>query len=119
MLPGLNAVIDLSHHNGNPDFKKIAADGIVGVIHKATQGTKNVDPTYAARRKPALDAGLLWGAYHFGTGSDGLMQAEHFLDVVKPDASTLLKQTALRAPTEGRYWSWACDGWEDEYHCDG
>jgi len=90
MLPGLNAVIDLSHHNGTPDFQKIAADGIVGVIHKATQGTKNVDPTYATRRQGALDAGLLWGAYHFGTGSDGIMQAEHFLDVVQPDATTLL-----------------------------
>ena len=34
----INVVIDLSHHNEKVDFKKIAADGIVGVIHKATQG---------------------------------------------------------------------------------
>jgi len=90
MPPGLNAVIDLSHHNGTVDFAKIKAAGIVGIIHKATQGTQNVDPTYASRRGPALDAGLLWGAYHFGDGSDGVAQAEHFLDVVQPDASTLL-----------------------------
>jgi len=41
MPQGLNSVIDLSHHNGTVDFKKIAA---AGIIHKATQGTKNVDP---------------------------------------------------------------------------
>jgi lysozyme len=90
MLQGLNVVIDVSHHNGTVDFVKVKEAGIAGVIHKATQGSKNVDPTYASRRTAALDAGLLWGAYHFGTGSDGLTQAEHFLEVVKPDASTLL-----------------------------
>jgi lysozyme len=90
MPQGLNSVIDLSHHNGTVNFKKIKAAGINGIIHKATQGSKNVDPTYASRRDAARKAGLLWGAYHFGTGSDGLSQAEHFLDVVKPDAATLL-----------------------------
>lgn len=90
MVPGFNSVIDLSHHNGTVDFAKIAADGVVGVIHKATQGTADVDPTYATRRPAALSAGLLWGAYHFGTGSDGVAQAEYFLNVVQPDASTLL-----------------------------
>ena len=90
MPQGLNAVIDLSHHNGTVNFTKIPAASIVGVIHKATQGTANTDPTYAARRATALDAGLLWGAYHFGTGSDGLTQAVHFLDVIKPDESTLM-----------------------------
>jgi GH25 family lysozyme M1 (1,4-beta-N-acetylmuramidase) len=40
--------------------------------------------------KKAKDAGLLWGAYHFGTGSDGLKQAQHFLDVVGNDPGTLL-----------------------------
>jgi lysozyme len=90
MLTGLNAVIDLSHHNGTVDFEKIRDAGILGVIHKATQGTANVDPLYKSRRQKALDAGLLWGAYHFGTGSDGVMQADHFLDVAAPDATTLL-----------------------------
>src|SRR5207249_4701806 len=28
-------------------------------------------------------AGLLWGAYHFGNGTDGTRQADHFLDVVR------------------------------------
>jgi lysozyme len=89
MPPGLNCVIDLSHHNGTVDFAKIAAAGILGVIHKATQGRSGVDPTYAERRPAALAARLLWGAYHFGDGSDGVEQADHFLQVVGTHPQTL------------------------------
>ena len=63
----INVVIDISHHNANPDFSRAAADGIVGVIHKATQGLTFTDSAYLTSRKKALDAGLLWGAYHFGS----------------------------------------------------
>ncbi|WP_082539920.1 MULTISPECIES: glycoside hydrolase family 25 protein [unclassified Caulobacter] len=85
-----NAVADLSHHNTKPDFAKAAADGLIGVIHKATQGQSGVDATYAARRPKAEAAGLLWGAYHFGTGSDGVKQAEHFLKTVGPNHGSML-----------------------------
>ena len=82
-----NVVVDLSHHNADPDFAAARdGGGIVGVIHKATQGLRYRDPTYADRETAAVTAGLLWGAYHFGTGSDGVQQAEHFLDVVQPAA---------------------------------
>jgi len=86
----LNVVIDLSHHNGNPDLVKAKAAGIIGVIHKATQGFTNVDPMYTTNRQKALDAGLLWGAFHFGVGGDGAQQADHFLNTVNPDPATLL-----------------------------
>ena len=87
----INAVIDISHHNGvRLDFAKAKAAGIVGVINKATQGRANVDPTYTDNRRKATDAGLLWGAYHFATGSDGVAQAESFLKTAKPDDDTLL-----------------------------
>ena len=86
----VNVVIDLSHHNEKVDFKKIAAAGVVGIIHKATQGMHFVDKKYAERKKLALDAGLLWGAYHFGVGGDGSDQADFFLSTVKPDPTTLL-----------------------------
>lgn len=89
-MPGLNVVVDLSHHNGPPDFAKAAAAGVKGVIHKATQGERYVDPTFAPRRPKALAAGLWWGAYHFGVGGDGVGQAEHFLATVQPAADTLL-----------------------------
>lgn len=86
----LNAVIDLSHHNGTVDFQQVQQAGILGVIHKATQGMTYIDPTYVANRDLAAAAGLLWGAYHFGVSGDGVAQAEHFLDVVVPDSQDLL-----------------------------
>lgn len=86
----LNAVIDLSHFNNVTDFNAIKADGIVGIIQKATQGTTYVDPTYAERKPQALAAGLWWGAYHFATGDDPIAQAQHFLDTVKPGPTDLL-----------------------------
>lgn len=86
----INAVIDLSHHNGDVDLSRAGRDGILGVIHKVTQGVRYEDPAYAGNLAQARSAGLLWGAYHFGTGSDGIAQAEHFLQTVEPDGATLL-----------------------------
>jgi len=76
-----NVVIDLSHNNSPVDLAKAAADGVLGIFHKATQGSGFVDPTYPDRRKAASDAKLLWGAYHFGTGADPVAQANNFLRV--------------------------------------
>ncbi len=89
-MPTTNAVIDLSHFNSNVDFAQVKAAGILGVFHKATQGVSFVDPAYVAHREQALANGLLWGAYHFGGGGDGVDQAGFFLDTVKPDLATLL-----------------------------
>jgi lysozyme len=90
MAEPLNSVVDISHHNGNPDFGQAAAAGIVGVIHKATQGLTFKDQMYETNKQKALDAGLLWGAYHFGTGGDGSDQADFFLGFVDPGPDTLL-----------------------------
>jgi lysozyme len=86
----LDVVIDVSHHNSITDWGAIKASGIVGVIHKATQGISYVDATYASRKQEALAAGLLWGAYHFGEGGLPFTQAEHFLEVVQPEPADLL-----------------------------
>lgn len=86
----LNAVVDISHHNDPLDFRKLKAAGILGVIHKATQGSSGRDPTYAVHRDAAKSEGLLWGAYHFGTDSDGVKQAVNFLDVVGDVSDTLI-----------------------------
>src|SRR5260370_16659082 len=85
-----NTIIDLSHHNGDVDLGRAKAAGILGVIQKATQGTGYKDPTFDENRAQAVQTGLLFGAYHFGTGSDGVAQAEHFLNVVTPGANDLL-----------------------------
>jgi lysozyme len=87
----INVVVDISHHNGDKlDFGKAKQAGVVGVIHKATQGFTVKDKRYETNRQKARDVGLLWGAYHFGVGGDGSDQADHFLNTVQPDAGTLL-----------------------------
>jgi hypothetical protein len=58
-------VIDIYHGDAVQDFARVKAAGIIGVIHKASQGGAVVDRAYASRRKLALAAGLKWGAYHF------------------------------------------------------
>lgn len=82
--------VDLSHHNNVTDFGAVAASGVWGIIHKATQGTAYADPDYAQRRLKAIAAGLLWGAYHFNTGDDIKTQVSWFLGHAKPDSETLL-----------------------------
>jgi len=82
-------VADMAHFNP-VDFQKIAAAGIRGVIHKATQGVGMADGQYAPRRERAVAAGLKWGAYSFATGDDARAHAKHFLEVAQPDAGTLL-----------------------------
>lgn len=87
----LDSVIDLSHHNGNNiDFEKVRQSGVLAVIHKATQGLAMRDPAYFLNKHRALSAGLLWGAYHFGTNERGAAQADFFVNTVKPDKNTFL-----------------------------
>ena len=86
----INVVVDISHHNGNVDLGKAQAAGMVGVIHKATQGTSMTDNMYGQNRQKAVAAGLLWGAYHFGTNADGAAQADFFLSNANADAQTML-----------------------------
>jgi len=90
-MAGTNAIIDLSHHNGNTiDLARAKTAGMVGVIQKATQGTSFRDPTFNANRQKAAHAGLLFGAYHFGVGADGVEQADFFLQSVQPAPGDLL-----------------------------
>src|ERR1700688_4401206 len=83
-------VLDIYHGDTVSDFSRIKAAGIVGVIHKASQGTNITDKLYATRRKQALAVGLLWGAYHYMSLDDPTEQAEFFLSAAAPDDSTLL-----------------------------
>lgn len=83
-------VVDLSHHNNVTSYTEMMNSGIVGLIHKATQGTKYVDPRYEYRKPRAIKAGLLFGAYHFADGSDVKDQVSHFLDTVGDTKDQLL-----------------------------
>jgi len=95
---GADLAFDISHFQPNVDFHAAYAGGLRAVFHKATEGIYYVDPRYASARAQAAAAGLLWGAYHFGTGDDALAQAEHFLSIAKPDGNTLLVLDLERNP---------------------
>lgn len=71
-------------------FVKAQKAGIWGVIHKCTQGTTFKDPKYEERRQMAIDAGLLWGAYHFNEGNNVVGQVDNFLSHCNPDENTLV-----------------------------
>ena len=88
---GLDAVIDISRFVTVTDFRQVRQSGILGVIHKATEGGDYADPTCTTRRPQAEAAGLLWGTYHFGTGQmSGAQQASFYLSVSRPGPKTLL-----------------------------
>src|SRR6266576_3871178 len=76
-------VVNMSHYDMmRPDFAAVKRQGIVGVIHEATYPPFVRDAKYLDRQMGALQAGLLWGAYHYANGSDPVRQADHFLSVV-------------------------------------
>ena len=91
-LAGLDAVIDISHMVDVSDFAPVRRQSnILAVIHKASEGGDWFDPSYGLRRPQAEAAGLLWGAYHFGTRQyPGEQQAAAFLAAAQPGPATLM-----------------------------
>ena len=78
-----NSVLSLSHYDERTsDFSGLQHGGLEAIIHEATYPAYDYDPKYAYRQNEAMKAGLLWGAYHFGNGSDGRKQADHFVNFV-------------------------------------
>ena len=83
-------VLDLSHHNTVASWDAIKKSGIVGIIHKASEGSNYADPTYNSRRAEATKAGLLWGAYHFMRPGDQKAHAAWFLACATPKPNDLI-----------------------------
>ncbi|MCY8141840.1 GH25 family lysozyme [Bacillus haynesii] len=78
--------IDVSHWQGNINWKKVAGDGIKFAFIKATEGTTLKDNKFETNISGANAAGLKTGAYHFarfGSKSEALAEAKFFLLVVK------------------------------------
>jgi lysozyme len=88
-MPNPPVVIDIYHGDQVEDFQAVKDFGILGVIHKASQGT-HADPLYDVRRKAFTDIGMKWGAYCFFEGTDPVTEADYFLSVAEPDADTLV-----------------------------
>ena len=75
--------IDVSHHQGDIDWARVADDDITFAYIKATEGGDFVDAQFADNWEQAGANGVDRGAYHFFTlCRPGLEQAENFLRVV-------------------------------------
>lgn len=75
--------IDVSHHNGEIDFKKVADSGIEFVFIKSSEGINHRDSLFIRNYDKAKEAGLKTGAYHyFRFDCDGVDQAVNFLQAV-------------------------------------
>jgi lysozyme len=82
--------VDVSAHQGEIDWERVADDGIEFAYIKATEGQGWVDEQFAANWEGAARAGLDRGAYHFFTlCATGDEQAHNFLRVAPPDAEAL------------------------------
>uniref|UniRef100_A0A1B6FUX2 Lysozyme n=1 Tax=Cuerna arida TaxID=1464854 RepID=A0A1B6FUX2_9HEMI len=60
--------IDVSHHNGVIDWKKVKAAGIKFAMAKATDGSNFVDPNFEDNFKGMKNNGITAGAYHYLRG---------------------------------------------------
>ncbi|CAB3757607.1 glycoside hydrolase family 25 protein [Paraburkholderia solisilvae] len=92
----IDVVLDLYHGNELSSLSEAKADGIVALIHKASEGSTVQDPMYSNRRHEARAAGLLWGAYHFASGAPVQDQVDNFLKAIQWGVdSEFDKQTLL------------------------
>lgn len=75
--------LDLSAHNGVPDFDSIATAGYSFVYLKASEGNTHRDASFMRNYLAAKRAGLKVGAYHFFRfDCDGTHQARNFMEAV-------------------------------------
>lgn len=82
--------IDVSHHQGEVDWAKVAASGVAFAYLKASEGTDWRDGRFAENWTGAERAGLARGAYHFFTFcAPGAGQAANFLAAAPPTAGAL------------------------------
>ncbi|HEX2039684.1 MAG TPA: GH25 family lysozyme [Acidimicrobiales bacterium] len=82
--------VDVSHHQGEIDWDRVARDDITFAYIKATEGKDHVDRRFEQNWEGARAVGLQRGAYHFFTlCSPGRAQAQHFVDVVPDDVDAL------------------------------
>ena len=75
--------IDVSHHQGAIDWKRIKRQGVDFAYIKATEGADHRDRLFAANLKASAAAGIPRGAYHFFTlCRSGAEQAANFVAAV-------------------------------------
>lgn len=89
-VPGFNGVVDIYHHNTISSVAKMKQDGVIAVVHKATEGRDYRDERYPERKHQFKSAGFKWGGYHFSSGANPLLQVENFLQYAAPEPDELI-----------------------------
>ena len=85
--------IDVSAHNGDIDFIKIAQSGIDFVFIKATEGATFKDSRFHDNYNNARKARLKVGAYHFFRFNiDGKLQALNILNSIKGKGAQIVEK---------------------------
>lgn len=77
--------IDVSHWQGNIDWKKVANDGVKFAFIKASEGSNYVDAKFKTNVEGANATGIKTGAYHYAKFSsvpEAIKEANHFLSTV-------------------------------------
>lgn len=82
--------IDVSHHQGQIDWNKVAESTSLNgypvkfAIMKATEGSTFTDPEFSDNIRKAREAGFVCGVYHFyNPGISPEKQAQHYINTVK------------------------------------
>lgn len=77
--------IDVAEHQGQIDWKAVAASGRTFAYARATEGLNDPDPTFARNWAQMRSAGIARGAYHFARpckGRDPHAEVKEFLAAV-------------------------------------
>ena len=84
------AGIDVSHHQGEVDWARVAEAGVAFAYLKSSEGRDFRDTRFEQNWSEAAKAGIPRGAYHFFTFcSPGAAQAAHFLETAPPAPDAL------------------------------
>lgn len=82
--------IDISHHQGEIEWEKVADENVTFVFIKATEGDDFKDSRFQNNYQAARRSGLVTGAYHFySLRFPGAIQARNFIDSVPGDPADL------------------------------
>lgn len=82
--------IDVSHHSGQVDWRRVQDQGFRFAYVKASEGMDDADAMFATHWKALREAGMARGAYHFYvTEDDPVAQAKFFASRLREDSGTL------------------------------
>jgi len=83
--------LDLSHHQRNINWDKVANNPPHFIIFKTTEGSSHTDSKHKQYRKKAREKNILVGGYHFFSyQSTGKKQARHFLKHLKLEKGDII-----------------------------